>query len=300
MADYYATLNLTRNASDKDIRQAFRRLARQHHPDLNPGDSVAEEKFKGINEAYEVLSDPESRKKYDRYGDNWKHADRIEEQRQRYGGSPFDRFTTGGSRPRGSQAGDPFFNIEDLFGGGGSPFDRFRGTGSRPVRSETSVTVSLEEAFTGSKFTATLNVRGVERRFEVDIPRGVDTGSVVRISPDSGTHLRFNVTVEPHRTFKRAGDDLHTDVDVPFEDAILGGEAEVSTIDGRRVRVKIPSECQSGARIRLRSQGMPKLGSPEERGDLYVVVRPSLPHGLSEDEAALIREFKAMRSAADG
>ncbi|MCH7801589.1 MAG: J domain-containing protein, partial [Chloroflexi bacterium] len=267
MADYYRILNLKRDASDNDIRQAFRKLARQYHPDLNPGDEDAETKFKRINEAYEVLSKPDDRRKYDRYGDNWRQADRIEEQRQHYGGSPFDVSSSGRSRRRASQTDDAYINLEDLIGNlGDSSFGGYRGSVSRTVRTETSVTVSLEDAFRGSTFTATLTVRGRERRFEVNIPRGVDTGSVVQISPDSDTHLRFIVTVEPHNTFKRTGDDLQTDVEVPFEDAILGGEVQVNTIDEKRVWVTIPPESQTGQRIRLRGQGMPRLGSPQERG----------------------------------
>ena len=295
MADYYDALKIKENASEADIRQAFRKLAREHHPDLNPGDKDAESKFKRINEAYEVLSNADNRKKYDRYGDNWKQADRIEEQRQQYGGSPFDIFSSGSGRRRTSRTENAYVNVEDLIGG--NPFGGYRGSGSRSVSTETAVTVSLEDAFKGTSVTATLNVRGRERRFEVNIPRGVDTGNVVRISPDSSTHLRFNVTIEPHRAFKRTGDDLQADVEVPFEDAILGGEAVVTTIEGKQVWVKIPTESQTGQRIRLRGQGMPKLGSPEERGDLYVTVRPNLPKGLSDEEAALIQQFKEMRAA---
>ena len=118
----------------------------------------------------------------------------------------------------------------------------------------------------------------------------------MRISPDSGTHLRFNLTIDPHATFKRTGNDLQTDVDIPFEAAILGGEAEITTIEGKQVWVKIPAESQNGQRIRLRGQGMPILNNPEERGDLYVTVRPSLPTNLNEDELAIIREYKEMRA----
>lgn len=297
MADYYDALRIKKNASDADIRQAFRKLARQYHPDLNPGDKAAESKFKRINEAYEVLSKPDSRKKYDRHGDNWKHADRIEEQQRQYGGSPFDVFSSGRSRRRATRTADPYANLEDLIGNiGGSPFAGHRGSSARSVSTETSVSVSLEDAFKGTSVTATLSVRGRERKFEVNIPRGVDTGSVVRITPDSGTHLRFNVTVDPHATFKRNGDNLLADVEIPFEDAILGGEAEVTTIEGRQVWVKIPSESQNGQRIRLRGQGMPKLDSPDERGDLFVTMRPTLPKDLSEEEIDLIREFKELRT----
>jgi curved DNA-binding protein len=294
MADYYDILKLKKNASDSDIRQAFRKLARQHHPDLNPGDAQAESKFKRINEAYEVLSKPADRQKYDRHGDNWKNADRIEAQRRQYAGSPFDHFPTGGTRRRATRTADDFVNLEDLMGG--NPFGGYRGSSSRAVSTETAVTVSLEDAFKGTTFTATLTVRGSERKFEVNIPRGVITGSVVRISPDKGTNLRFNVTVEPHKTFKRSDNDLQADVEIPFEDAILGGEVQVTTIEGKVVWVKIPPESQTGQRIRLRGQGMPLLGSDDTRGDMFVTVRPTMPIDLTEEELELIREYKELRA----
>jgi len=297
MADYYDILKLKKSASDSDIRQAFRKLAREHHPDLNPGDEKAESNFKKINEAYEVLSKPADRRKYDRYGDDWKNADRIEAQRRQYAGSPFDPFSTGGSRRRATRTADDFVNLEDLIGNvGGNTFGGYRGSGSRAVSTETAVTVSLEDAFKGTTFTATLTVHGSERKFEVNIPRGVTNGSVVRISPDKGTNLRFNVTVEPHKSFKRSANDLQADVEVPFEDAILGGEAQVTTIEGKVVWVKIPPESQTGQRIRLRGQGMPVLGSTDERGDLFVTVKPTLPNDLTEEELELIREYKELRA----
>ena len=185
MDSYYNTIGVPKNAGDKEIRKAFRKLARKYHPDLNPGDKEAENKFKRINEAYEVLSDSESRKKYDRYGENWKHADRIEAQYRSSAGAPFDRTYRGG--------------IEDLFesdtfAGFGDLFGR-RGRASTATRIEGSVEVDLEEAYSGAKRQVTITSAGKDRRIEVSIPPGVDTGSVVRISPGKGP----GVAAQHHR-----------------------------------------------------------------------------------------------------
>lgn len=291
MADYYKTLGLGRDADEKAIRGAFRRLARKYHPDLNQEDADAEARFKEINEAYEVLSDTDSRKKYDAYGDQWKDADRIEEQR-RATRSPFD-FTTHGYYDNS----DLFSGFEDIFGAGGGYRDFKTRRAPRNVRTETSVTVSLEDAYSGTTINANLTTGGRNRRFEVEIPPGVDNGNSVRVTPESGTELIFRVTVTPHPRFRRLGDDLYTDVPVVFEDAMLGGEAEVRTPDERRIVVTIPENSQNGQNIRLRGLGMPTLGSPEKKGDLYATVRPVMPKNLSDEQKELIRRFRELRSS---
>ena len=268
MPNYYSTLGVSKGADEKEIRRAFRKLARQYHPDLNPSDEKAEAKFKGINEAYEVLSDDDSRKKYDKYGENWKHGDQIESQFSS-GGSPFGRTYRTGGRPRA----DSFTGFEDLLGGFGGGFGR--GRTATVGKLETPVEVDLEEAYSGAERYVTISAGGKDRRIAVSIPPGVDTGSVVRITPGEGQELLLNVTVKPHRRFTRNGTSLTTDVEVPLEDAILGGEVDVQTMD-KKVRVKVPSESQNGQRIRLKGQGMPKLGSKDAKGDLYVVVRPKM------------------------
>lgn len=291
MADYYDTLGIQRDADEKAIRGAFRRLARKYHPDLNKDDKDAEARFKEINEAYEVLSDADSRKKYDAYGDQWKDADRIEEQR-RATRSPFD-FTARGYYDNS----DLFSGFEDIFGEGGGFRDFESRRSPRNVRTETSVTVSLEQAYRGTTINANLTTRGRARRFEVEIPPGVDDGSVVRVTPESGTELLFRVSVTPHPRFRRLGEDIYTDIAVAFEDAILGGEAEVLTLDGRRMAVTIPENSQNGQNIRLRGLGMPTLGSPENKGDLYATVRPAMPKSLSDEQRGLIERFRELRSA---
>ena len=289
MASYYSTLGVGRDADSKDIRRAFRRKARSYHPDLNPGDQEAEARFKEINEAYEVLSDAESRRKYDAYGDQWKQADQIEAQR-RASRPPFGY--GGARRKRTAYEGDIFGGLEDIFGDIGG-FGRT--ASSATVSTEATVTVSLAEAFSGTTVTANLSMQGRSRRFEVDIPPGVDNGSTVRVTPERGTELLFRVTVTHDSRFRRDGIDIHTDANVPFEDAILGGEAEVETIDGRRIWVTVPENTQNGQNIRLRGQGMPKLGSPDARGDLYVTVRPIMPNNLTEEERELVSKLKNLR-----
>ena len=295
MADYYSVLGVDRGVEQNDIRRAFRRLARKYHPDLNTDDPDAEAKFKEVNEAYEVLSDPDSRRKYDVHGDQWKHADEIEAQRR--AASSAYGFRGGAYRGRPTAEGDLFTGLEDILGDVG----RFRGSrrGAGTVRSETSVTVSLEEAYAGTTINANYTVRGRNRRFEVSIPPGVDNGSTVRVTPEQGTEMLFRVSVSPNEKFRREGTSLYTDADVPFEQCILGGETQVQTLDGRTIWVKIPANSQNGQNIRLRGQGMPKLGSPDTKGALYVTVRPQMPESLTDEQRELIVKLQELRSEAE-
>ena len=294
MADYYNVLGVERGAEQKDIRQAFRTLARKYHPDLNKDDSDAEARFKEVNEAYEVLSDPDSRRKYDVHGDQWKHADEIEAQR-RAARSAYD-FRGGAYRGRPSPEGGVFVGLDDILGDMG----RFRGSrhGTDTVRSETSVTVSLEEAYTGTTVTANYTAHGRNRRFEVDIPPGVDNGSTVRVAPERDTEMLFRISVATNGRFRRDGADVYTDADVPFEQCILGGETQVRTLDDRTIWVKIPANSQNGQSIRLRGQGMPKLGTPDVKGDLYVTVRPQMPKSLTDEQRELVVKLQELRSEA--
>ena len=294
MANYYQLLGVSKDADEKQIRQAFRRLARKYHPDLNPGDEKAEERFKEINEAYEVLSDAENRGKYDRYGDQWKSADTFE---SRGGGGRY----AWGDGPSGRVAGFDFGSygdLGDLFGSTLGGYGR-RSRATTASHVDIAVSVSLEEAFTGAKRLVRVPTIGEERRIEVTIPPGVDTGSTVHIGVDKDTQLFLKMTVTPHPTFTRKGNDLYTEADVPFENAILGGEIEVQTMRGK-VRLTIPPDSKSGQNIRLSGQGMPKLDSSDEHGDLYVAVRPTLPEALTDEERELIDKFRSLRSGSEG
>jgi curved DNA-binding protein len=287
--DYYKILGVDRRASEREIKQAYRRLARQYHPDVNPGDKSAEEKFKQINEAYEVLSDKKSRQKYDKYGDKWQYADQFEQaQRQQ---APGWDFGGGGQRVFYSE-GDFGSLFDDLLRGFGT--SRGQAQPRRAQSLEYPVEVTLEEAYRGT--TRTLSFAD-GKRLEVKVPAGVRTGSRVRLA-GKGAHggdLYLRVTVKPHPTFERRGDDLYVGVSVLLRVAMLGGEVQVPTLKGK-VALKIPAETQNGRTFRLAGQGMPRLGS-KSSGDLLAKVRVVLPTKLSAEEKELFRKLGELRPA---
>jgi curved DNA-binding protein len=285
--DYYKILGVNRNASEREIKQAYRRLARQYHPDVNPGDKSAEGKFKQINEAYEVLSDKENRKKYDKYGDQWQYADQFEKaQRQQAPGWDFSR---GGSRVYFGE-GDFGSLFDDLLRG----FGTSRGQ-PRPRRGQSleyPVEVTLEEAYHGT--TRTLSFAD-GKRLEVKVPPGVRNGSRVRLAGKGvqGGDLYLIVSVKPHPIFERQGDDLSVGVSVPLVVAMLGGEVQVPTLKGK-LALKVPPETQNGRTFRLAGQGMPHLGD-KSRGDLLAKVRVVLPTKLSAKEKELFKQLGELR-----
>lgn len=320
--DYYKVLGVERNASQDDIRKAFRRLARKYHPDVNPGNKSAADKFKDINEAYNVLSDADKRQKYDQLGSSY-------EQWQRTGGDArgFDwsQWFGGGQQAgqaNGQRVHTQTFDAEDLGGFGFSDFfeslfggagvgGRGAGAGTRratwtPVARrgqdvEHEVEISLAEAATGTK--RIIEIDG--KRLEAAIPRGVKTGSRVRLKGQGGPgtsgapngDLYLQVKVRDHPRFERREDDLYVDINVDLYSALLGGSIIVPTLDGT-VRLSIPPETQNGRTFRLKGQGMPKLRAPEERGDLYARVRVILPQNLSDREKDLFQQLSALRAQA--
>ncbi len=299
--DDYATLGVDRKATEKDIRSAYRRLARKLHPDVNPGDKAAEARFKEVNEAFEVLSDKEKRRKYDLYGENWQHADEIERARRAGAGA-------GRGYTRYYQAG-PDLDLGDLDLGGlgdifGGMFGGTRRARPRPLMLdiEQPVEVSLEEAYAGATRMLLLNQQdgqSAPRRIEVRIPPGVDTGSRVRIAGEGlqadgrKGDLYLIVTVRGSDRFERKGDDLHTEVDVPLTVAVLGGEVQVPVI-GRKVALKIPPQTQNGRVFRLSGLGMPRLSAPATKGDLYVKARVRLPEQIGDRERALFEQLREL------
>jgi DnaJ-class molecular chaperone len=306
--DYYDVLGVKRTASEKEIRQAYRKLARTHHPDLNPNDAGAEAKFKEISEAYEVLSDKDKRGKYDRYGHNWQMAEQAEAARAQAGGF-------GGGNYR---VYTDYSNLDDLFGAqgngqadlGGMFGDLFgRGRGRAQFQNvpgqdiEQPVTVTLEEAYAGTTRVLTLPAPdGAPRRIEVKIPSGVRANSRVRVanegapSPFGGPKgdLYLVVTVAPHSTFERVDDDLEVKVPTPLHVAVLGGEVEVPTPKGTKLALRIPPETQNGRRFRLAKQGMPHLGGTGQ-GDLYAEISVVLPTDLNDEERRLFQRLAELR-----
>ncbi len=319
---FYETLGVSRSASGKEIRSAYRKLARRYHPDVNPNDTGAEERFKEIQSAYDVLSDEDTRKKYDRYGDRWQQAGQFEEMERQRGQTGFG----GGGFSFDSGFGD--LDLGSMFGGifGGGSRGPSRG---QDIESPTEVT--LEEAAAGT--TRTIGLQSAEpcgvcggsgvvgnarchtcggagqtlkpRRLEVKAPPGVRSGSRVRVAGEGrpslggGTpgDLYLLITVLPHARFERSGDDLTVEVAVPYLDAILGGEVEAPTLSGR-VMLTIPPLTQNGRRFRLGGKGMPVLGQGDRRGDLFARVSVVLPERLSDQERALFEEIRQTHGSA--
>ena len=336
--DYYKILGVERNADDKEIKRAFRKLAQQYHPDKNPGDKVAEAKFKEINEAYTVLSDADKRSKYDRFGAQW-------EQYSRTGGRPED-FDWGGWSGMGGGGGggrsggytrtvtpEEFEQMFGGMGGSGSGFSSFfeslfggagmggggntqsmgggqyrtrtgprygfnfdpRAAAQNPgaptaARADAEVEVTLEEAYRGA--TRILQAED-GTRMEVNIPRGVKTGSRVRMrgsAPGAGD-IYLRIVVDPDPRFTREENDLRVKLPVDLYTALLGGEAQVPTLD-RPVVLKIPAGTQNGRTFRLRGLGMPDLKNPDQRGDLFAEVEVQLPTNLTDEEK---QHFEALR-----
>jgi curved DNA-binding protein len=304
--DYYATLGIPKTASEKEIKQAFRKLARKYHPDVNPGDKAAEARFKEINEANEVLSDPEKRKKYDELGANWQAYERA----QAAGGGPGGPFAGQWSyAPGGSGGFRPMTEDEvaDMFGGDESPFSDFFRTffgggggserASRAPRNrrgrdvEHEIELNLEEASQGSVHRLGINQNGEHRNVEVRIPAGVTEGSRVRVSGEgergSGNAARgdlyLRVKLRPHGKFDRKGRDLYTKVRVPVTTAVLGGEVDVQTLAGKSLRLKIPPGTQNGQVFRLRGHGLPST-KDNERGELYATIDVALPQRITDEQ----------------
>jgi len=322
--DYYKTLGVTKAATEKEIKQAFRKLARKLHPDVNPGDKAAESRFKEVNEAYEVLGDPATRKKYDELGANWRMYEQAGAQPGGAGpfAGGFGGFNTGGSGGRVRTMtpeemeelfGDanPFSDFfTTFFGGGpggaaagGARTGRVRRRAGRDVENE--IELSLEDAYNGTTQRLALMHDGHRRTVDVRIPAGVVTGSRVRISGEGeqgvgggeAGHLYLRVRLTPHPVFELKGRDLHVRVSLPVTTAVLGGEADVQTLSGKPARLRIPPLTQNGQVFRLKGYGMPAVGKPDEKGDLYARVDVQLPTQVTAEER---EHYEALRRLSGG
>lgn len=293
--DYYKILGIDKNASLKDIKSAYRKLARKYHPDLNPNNPDAKKNFQQINEAHEVLSDPEKRKKYDQYGENWKHSDEFEKTRQQRQQYQPEYGHSGASRGFTSMENEGEFSdfFENLFG------DSFREWRSSRVKFRgedytAELQLTLKDAYRPHK--QELDVNG--KKIRITIPSGIENGQTIKITghggpgmnggPSGDLYIKFAIKNDPQ--FRRLGSDLHTTVDLDLYTALLGGEIIIDTLDGK-IKLKVKPETQNGSKIKLKGKGFPVYKSKDLFGDLYVTYSVRLPENLSEREINLIKEL---------
>ena len=297
--DYYKVLGIDKNAKEDDIKKAYRKLARKHHPDVNPGDKTAKEKFQQINEANEVLSDPQKRAKYDKYGKDWMHAEEFEKarQQQRAGAQGRQQQTWTGGDPGSFGGGDFSEFFESMFGGESfgrrSSQTRFKG---QDYNAE--LHLELKDAYTTHKQALTVNGRNIR----ITIPAGVENGQTIRIAGHGGPgvnggpngDLYITFQIKNHPVFRREKNDLHRDVSLDLYKALLGGDIEVETFDGK-VKVSVKPETQNDTKIKLKGKGFPVYKHEGQFGDMYVTYKIKLPTHLTEKEKELISQLSKMR-----
>lgn len=284
--DYYEILGIPKNATEDDIKKAYRKLARKLHPDLNPNDKDAHKKFQKINEANEVLSDPEKRKKYDQYGKDWQHADNFEKQynqHQQTGGQSFSEF----------DAGDFSSFFESMFGSSGRQQAKYRG---QDYRAE--LTLSLEAAMQTHQQVLTVNGKNIR----ITIPAGVENGQQIKLKgygaegvnggPAGDLYITFNITTHP--VFKRLGNDLYMNAVIDLYTAVLGGEIIIDTLNGK-IKLTVNPETQNGTKIRLKGKGFPVYKKEREFGNLYVTYSIQLPTSLTQKQKELFTQLKNLK-----
>jgi len=298
--DYYKILGVDKGATQDDIKKAYRKLARKLHPDLNPGDKEAEKKFKELNEANEVLSNPENRAKYDKYGENWKHGEEYEKaqqqqrqyQQQNYGSGSF----SGADFGEGEDFSDFF---QSMFGGAGGGFGRSsRGSSSGKFKGQdvhAELNLSLKDA--AQTHPQTFDING--KKVRITIPAGVYDGQQIKLKghgspgfnggPNGDLYITFNIPVDPN--FERIGDDLKTKVSIDLYTAVLGGDVKVTTLDGS-VNLKVKPETQNGTTVRLKGKGFPVYKKEGHAGDLFVTYEVKLPTNLTEKQKELFEQLK--------
>lgn len=303
--DYYKVLGLDKKASKADIKKAYRKLARKHHPDLNPDDKAAQQKFQQINEANEVLSDPEKRKKYDKYGKEWQHADAYEEAQKRQSASGgFGGGFGGGRQPQGSgNFSESEFSdfFESMFGGATGGSTRSSGRGARQYKGQdfnATLRLNLTDILTSQKQTIDLG----GKKIRLTIPAGVDDGQTIKIKgygsegmnggPKGDLYLTFQVF--NNTTFQRIGDDLYKTEAIDLYKALLGGEIQVDTLSGM-VKLKVKPETQNDTKVKLKGKGMPKYKMENQSGDFYITYKITLPENLTDKEKDLLTQLSKLR-----
>ena len=293
--DYYKILAIDKKATDAEIKKAYRKLARKYHPDLNPNDKEAEKKFKEINEANEVLSNSENRKKYDEFGENWKHADeysKAKQQKQYYGGGPQNGFGSFG----GSSEYSDFF--ESMFGRsatrGGARTSQFKGKDYN-----VELHLDIKDVYTTHKRTLTINGKNIR----LTIPAGVENGQVIKINgygeagsgggPKGDLYITF--TIDNKTNFKLDKSNLYTNIDLDLYVALLGGEIMINTFDGK-AKLMVKPGTQNGTKVKLKGKGFPVYKKEGQFGDLFLTFQIKIPTDLSEKEKELINELIKLRS----
>ncbi|SIN72395.1 DnaJ C-terminal domain-containing protein [Algoriphagus halophilus] len=297
--DYYKTLGISKTATEKEIKAAYRKLARKYHPDLNPDNKEAEIKFKEINEANEVLSNPENRKKYDKYGKDWKHGEEFEKaQQQRRQQSQYTQHESG----QGSFSGQDYSDFfESMFGGGGRTYSshghrtpKFKG---QDYNAE--LHLDLKDVYTTQKQILTVN----DKKIRLTIPAGVENGQQIKIKGNGGPginggpngDLYIKFIINNSTSFKREGDNLYKDVDLDLYTAILGGEIIIDTFDSK-VKLKISPETKNGTKAKLKGKGFPVYKKEGQFGDLIITYHIKTPTGLTEREKELFKELQKLRT----
>lgn len=299
--DYYKLLELDRNASQADIKKAYRKLARKYHPDLNPNDKEAQARFQQINEAHEVLSDPEKRKKYDQYGKDWQHADQFEEAKRQQtasGGRSYGGFDHAGQQQSysGNFDEDTFSDFfEQMFGGSARAHGSGRGRHFKGQDFNAELQLKLSDIYTSNKHTLTLNGKNIR----LTIPAGVENEQTIKIKgyggpgvqggPNGDLYITFNILNDT--SFRREKENLYVTREIDLTTAALGGTIELKTFDGK-VKLNVKAGTQNGANVKLTGKGFPKYKKPDQYGDLYVTYSVKLPEKLSEKQKELFEQLR--------
>lgn len=299
--DYYSILGLSKNASADDIKKAYRKLARKYHPDVNPNNEEAHAKFQQVNEANEVLSDPEKRKKYDAYGENWKHAEEYEKARQQQTQNGGFADFGGGNYQYEGFAGSDFGNggfsdfFENLFGGGSSGrTGGRRSAGFKGNDYNAELHLSLRDAAQTHKQTLSVNGKNIR----ITVPAGIADGQIIKLKGQGGAgisggpngDLYITFIISKDSTFTRKGNDLYANTEIDLYTAVLGGEATIDTLDGK-VKLKIKPETQNGSKVRLKGKGFPIYKKEGQSGDLFITFSVKIPTGLSDKQKELFRQL---------
>jgi curved DNA-binding protein len=292
--DYYKLLGIDKSATAKDIKSAYRKLARKYHPDLNPNDKNAKRNFQQINEANEVLSDPVKRKKYDQYGKDWQHSEQFEQQEN----SQRQASESGRTRYSGNQSESDFSDFfESMFGRGSAGSGRSRQVKYRGEDYTAELHLELSEAYKTHKQTLTVN----GAKIRITVPAGIENGQTIKIpghggkgingGPDGDLYITFSVANNPK--FKRLGNDLFTSVDLDLYKAVLGGDLTIETLDGL-VKLKVKPETQNGMKVKLKEKGFPVYKNEGSFGDLYVTYNVKIPTNLTDKQKALFKQLSEL------